>query len=53
MFDDKKKTAKRHVGAENQKSEPLKLEISCGPTKQNEKGIQKSMIILNIICMHG
>ena len=29
------------LNLQNQKINPLKLEIACGPKKQNEKGIQK------------
>ena len=38
---------------QNQNTEPLKLVIACGPINKNEKGIQKSMIRSNVICMHG
>ena len=38
---------------QNLNAEPSKLVITCGPIKQNKKGIQKSMSRSNIIYMHG
>ena len=53
ILDVKPKTAKRSFVAENPNAKPWKWVISCGPRKQNEKGIQKSTSISNVIYMHG
>ena len=52
IFEVKKKTEKRRVGAAQFKRRAIKI---CNILwyNKNEKGIQKSMIISNVICMHG
>ena len=52
IFDVKPKTTKRRFVAAKSKRKPMKVRIEFGPRKQNEKGIQKSMIRSNVICIH-
>ena len=53
IIDVKKETVKFCVGAAKYKCRTMKVGNSMWTNIKNEKGIQKSMIRSNVICMHG
>ena len=53
VLDVKQKTAKRLIVAAKSKRRAMKVGTSLCTKKNNEKGIQKSMIRSNLIYMHG
>ena len=49
----KPKTEKRRFAAAKSRSKSMKVGSNLWTKKKNEKGIQKSMSSLNVICIHG
>ena len=53
ILDVKPKTEKRRFVAAKPRRKAMKVGNSLWKKKKNEKGIQKSMSISNVICIHG